>query len=484
MQAEEFNHWDFYPINLTPEQVNNPLSVITTFFDHDSLPGHLETLQNWCFTILKPDFYRDEKGSPSGLLYFHKLTISLVEAAYLIKDMPDKPNVMVAAIDLSFEQREWSYYPVSLSKEQQQNPYLLLDDFFSQYTLPQYRAMLYDWLEHGLSSKPAREFIEPLDLLTVNENLEKLFGAAWFIFQRLSAKPSLKCDAPMGRVPFSLSANLSQVEREIYAVKLYQLNRNMPDGQAVLISKLISIIIHKVSSVQAVIHLGAAPNNKIYLLVITDNEEQQLAQSLAGMIEDSCRETANVVALVHHASALFTGLKRSNVFFNTALSCPAVYLSGELLLPAALPLSAVQHNTTSSQWQHWHWLGLDFYNGAKYHLQQGADNAALFCLHQCAECILVALVRSVLNYDINNHNLSRLLAITEMFTADLVIVFKMHEPGNLMLFNELKHAYVNVRYKDGYEAGRSNVSALLDTVKQLLTVAERVYEQHVLTSSL
>jgi HEPN domain-containing protein len=484
MQAEKFNHWDFYPLKLRPEQVNNPLSIITAFFDHDSLPGHLETLQNWCFSVLKPDFYCDEKGSPSGLLYFHKLTISLVEAASLIKDLPDKPNVTISANDLSYEQREWSYYPISLSNEQQLNPYLLLDDFFCQYNLPQYRAMLYDWLEHGLPSKPAREFIEPLDLLTVNDNLEKLFGAAWFIFQRLSAKPSLKCDSPMGRVPFSLSANLSQAEREVYSIKLYQLNSNMPDKQTVLVSKLISIIIHKVNSVQAVVYLGAASNDKIYLLVLTANEEQRLAQSLAGMIEDSCRETAEVVALVHHASALLTGLKRGNLFFNTALSRPAVYLSGALLLPVAMPLSAVEHTASSSQWEHWHRLGLGFYNGAKYHLQHEADNAALFCFHQCSECVLVALVRAVLNYDINNHNLSRLLTVTEMFTADLSIVFKMDEPVNLGLFNELKHAYVNVRYKDGYEVERNNVRALLGTVKQLLNVAERIYEQHILISNL
>ncbi|MES2267915.1 MAG: HEPN domain-containing protein [Bacteroidota bacterium] len=482
--AEEFNPWDFHSFNLTSEQVNNPLSVITTFFDHDSLPGHLETLQNWCFTILKPDFYRDEKGSPSGLLYFHKLTLCLVEAAHLIKDMPDKPNVMVSASDLSFEQREWSYYPVSLSKEQQFNPYLLLDDFFDQYSLPQYRAMLYDWLEHGLSIQPAREFIEPLDLLTVHENLQKLFGAAWFIFQRISPKPSLKSDFPVSRGPFSLSANLSQAERGAHFVTLYPLDSNLPDRQAATISSLISIIIHKVSSVHAVIYLGAAPNDKLYLLVLTDNGEQRLAQNLAGMIEDSCRETANVVALVHHASEMFTALKRGNLFFNTALSRPAVYLSGELLLPAAMPLSAVQHTSSSSQWQHWYNLANDFYSGAGFHLNQGADNAAFFCLHQCVECLLVALVRAVLNYDINNHNLSRLLTITEMFTADLSNVFGLDNVHNLALFNELKHAYVNVRYKDGYEAERENVKALFTTVKQLLNVAARVYEQHLVRSSL
>ncbi len=482
--AEEFNPLDFYPLNLTTEHVKNPLSVITTFFDHDSLPGHLETLQNWCFSILKPVFYRDEKDSPSGLLYFHKLTLCLVEAACLIKDMPDKPNVTVSANELSFEQREWSYYPVSLSKEQQLNPYLLLDDFFNQYSLPQYRAMLYDWLEHGLSIKPAREFIEPLDLFTVHENLQKLFGAAWFIFQRISPKPSLKSDLPVSRVPFSLSASLSQAEREAHFVTLYPLDSNLPDRKAATISSLISIIIHKVSSVQAVIYLGAAPNHKLYLLVLTANEEQRLAQSLAGMIEDSCSETANVIALVHHASALFTALKRGNLFFNTALSHPVIYLSGELLLPAAMPLSAVQHTASSSQWQHWYNLADDFYKGAGFHLKQGADNAALFCLHQCVECILVALVRAVLNYDINNHNLSRLLSITEMFTADLNKVFCLDNVHNPALFNELKHAYVNVRYKDGYEAERGSAKALSGTVKQLLNVAVNIYEHHLLRSRL
>jgi hypothetical protein len=43
MHAEEFNHLDSHPLNLRPEQVNDPLSVIA-FFDHDNLPSHLDTL--------------------------------------------------------------------------------------------------------------------------------------------------------------------------------------------------------------------------------------------------------------------------------------------------------------------------------------------------------------------------------------------------------------------------------------------------------
>ncbi|MBD1394626.1 hypothetical protein [Mucilaginibacter glaciei] len=245
--------------------------------------------------------------------------------------MKGKPDVSVTDETLSFEQRAWSYYPLSLTKEQQLNPYLFLEAFFGKYNLPQYREHLYDWLEYGLSVKPAGEFMEAEDLLTVNENLQKLFDAAWFIFQRTSAKPSLRNDVKEEKVLFSLSANLSSAEREAIPVSMYQLDSGLQGKQSALISSIVSIIIHKINSVKAIVYLGAAPLNKLYLLVLTDNEEQRQSQGLAGMIEDSCRETANVVALVHHSSALFTGLKRGNRFMNTALTRSPAYLSGDLL---------------------------------------------------------------------------------------------------------------------------------------------------------
>ncbi|RWY55395.1 HEPN domain-containing protein [Mucilaginibacter gilvus] len=439
-------------LNLKPAEIITPFIVIADFFDVDSLPGHLERLQTWRKCILEDQYFKGDKGSPSELLNFYKLNVCLLEAAYLLKSKTD-PLINENA-----------------------DTYFVFRQIYQDYNLSAYQVILYQWLEFGLSASAANEFIGTIDLIRVYENLQKLYNAAWEIHRQSASVSSLQIK--------DLIEQGEEHSLDSRGVNLYNLNAALESNQQETISGLVAKIKYKVNSVQAVIHLGTAPNDKIYLLVLTANGEQRLAQSLAGMIEDSCRETANVVALVHHASALFTGLKRGNLFFNTALSRNAVYLSGELLLPVTMPLSAIQHNTTSSQWQHWHRLGLDFYNGAKYHLQQGADNAALFCLHQCAECILVALVRAVLNYDINNHNLSRLLTITEMFTADLVMVFKLNEPGNLMLFNELKHAYVNVRYKDSYKAERSNVRALLGTVKQLLNVAERVYEQHMLVSSL
>jgi HEPN domain-containing protein len=484
MQAVIYNQWDFYPLNLTPEQVSNPLSVISTFFDNDSLPGHLETLRNWCFAVLKPGYFRNEKGSPSGLLYFHKLTISLIEAVYLVKDLSEKPVVSATASQLAFEQQEWSSYPSLLSKEQQLNPYLVIDDFFSQYSLPQYREQLYDWLEFGLSIKAGSEFIDAADLINIQENLQKLFGAAWLILQRSAAKPSLKNADNKSKLITTVLEKSTTPKTATNLRPLYELNNNMADMQAALIKKVVTVITHKVDSVQAVLYLGAAPSGKLYLLVLMANDEKRQAQEIAGMIEDSCKELATIIALVHHASALYTALKRGNVFFNNALVRQAVYLSGDLLLPVVMPFSSVRSTESLFKWQHWIRQANDFFNGAEYHLLNGADNAALFCLHQSVECILVALVRGILGYDINNHNLSRLLAITEMFTNDLTAVFNLADAQSLPLFNELKQAYVNVRYKDGYEANKDDVVALMRVVRLLLTRGEQIYEKHVLTNIL
>jgi hypothetical protein len=47
-----------------------------------------------------------------------------------------------------------------------------------------------------------------------------------------------------------------------------------------------------------------------------------------------------------------------------------------------------------------------------------------------------------------------------MFTAALVNVFELHVSNKPELFESLKQAYFNVRYKDGYKADMANAKAL------------------------
>jgi hypothetical protein len=140
-------------LNLKPTEIANPILVIADFFDVDSLSGHLERLQMWRKCILEDQYFKGEKGSPSELLHFYKLNLCLLDAAYLLKD-ENSPTTESADIYLTFK-------PV-----------------FGEYNLSTYREILYQWLEFGLSASAANEFIDTIDLISVYENLQKLYNAA------------------------------------------------------------------------------------------------------------------------------------------------------------------------------------------------------------------------------------------------------------------------------------------------------------------
>lgn len=486
MEAEnenEYNPWAFFPIHLSPEEINAPLSVIAAFFDDDRLPGQLAMLKEWRDSILKPNYYRGPKNSPSSLLYFHKLNIALIEAMYLLNQNGGADNLNLPGAEPAKEKNSWIAYPVYLGMAELADPFLFLQGFFLAYTLPHYRQHLAGWLEHGLSRYPAGEFIGAVELITVYENLQKLYEAAWLIHQRFSGRPYLKMvlgDKGAGTFPVVTTDQPT-------GVTLYQLDKDIGLVDIGLLPRVVNVITHKVPSVQAVIYLGCpqVKQSPLFLLVLIDNKEREQAQALAATIEESCRALASVIALVHHASALLTATKHDNLFFSNALTCHVIYLSGELLLPTK-PLTTTSKNdqTTTDLWERWKRQGIDFLDGAGYHLEKGAANAALFCLQQCVECLLIAMIRAVTGYRINNHNISKLLNLTQMFTTDLTEVFDLDNHQSKELFSLLKHAYVNVRYKDSFEADIHSVHELYPIAQQFVNVTDHVYHKHLLTSSI
>jgi HEPN domain-containing protein len=362
------------------------------------------------------------------------------------------------------------------------NPYLVIKRFFHDYNLSQYRTMLFDWLEFGLSSNAANEFIETKDLITVYENLQKLYSTAWLIYQRESGEPYLKND--LNNIAMINESLTSGKTEEQYS--LYQLNAIISQDQEETIRKLVSVIKHKMPSVQAILYLGAIPDKplKIFLLILTSNDETNQASSLGSMIEESVQQIADVTALVHYASALFNAVAEDNLFFNKALHCPTIYLSGDLLLPTPKPSRCLlAPKDASFNLERWQSQGCEFLTGAEFYLQNNACKPALFSLHQCAECLLIAIIRVVLNYRINNHNLSKLLQITQMFTTDLIDLFDLNVPENKEMFELLKHAYVNVRYRDTFEPDTKSVATLYMVIKELVTLTNKIYQEHLMVTT-
>jgi HEPN domain-containing protein len=136
------------------------------------------------------------------------------------------------------------------------------------------------------------------------------------------------------------------------------------------------------------------------------------------------------------------------------------------------------------KWDRWHTQSIEFLKGAGYYMGIGAHNAALFSLSQTAECLLVAIIRFVTGYEINTHNLERLLKLTQMFTGDLSVVFGLDNEENKKLFNVLKGAYVDVRYRDNYQPDPASVEKLFGIVSNLVGTTEQVHRHFLLTNTI
>jgi HEPN domain-containing protein len=277
-----------------------------------------------------------------------------------------------------------------------------------------------------------------------------------------------------------------QQEAPVPNVRLYNLDRETLPLHHEMLPGLVSVILKKLPATYAIYYLGCKPgtHNTAFLLVLTADHEEGEALSLGTMLEESCRPT-NAFILVHYASAVINAINKGDHFFNRALSCPALYISGNMLLPNS---EIIKPNTVvdlgEANWERWRKQAKEFLLGAEYYLSVEAYSAALFSLHQCAEDILIAIVRSVLAYKINSHNLLRLLRVTQFFTNDLTAVFQIDtEPGKRN-FNILKDAYINVRYRDSYSSDSSSLNILYPVVANLLSTAEQVHHQFIMMNTI
>ncbi|WP_419802157.1 HEPN domain-containing protein [Mucilaginibacter sp.] len=509
MNLRHYSTWDFYPQYLNRDEVNNPLTVIVEFFSADWLPGHLEALKTWRTFVTEDRHYTDRQNNPANLLYTYMLHVQLVEACFLLMQSSggrkkDNPREAEQDKQLLQEKSTWLHFPKGLSHEELLDPYLVLESFFKDYNLPQYRDFLYQWLEKGLSRFAADEAMPAREIIRVYENLEKLYQATWLI-RRREMEPVLK----------KKNDNVAEVARETEEAETIAAEITIAEGKEItetevkkegtnetlssvgyrpptletsvtqegqqLLSKIISIVKHKVPTVEAVIYLGAISGKpdeipSIYLLVIVSNDERKQGHELTSTIEESCKPLANVTALVHSAGIVLKAVERKNYFFCNSFLKPVLYLSGNVLLPVPPEIDGeLLKQKREENFQHWYGQANEFLNGADYYWNSSVYGLASFSLHQAAENALTAIIRAVLGYRLNLHNLARLLRITEIFTEELKSVFSLDTIEGVQLFNLLQKAYNEPRYKDDFKPEEASVRLLFDLVSKLLERVNDIY---------
>lgn len=181
-------------INLDNDEMEDPIKVVNDFFGASWLPEQLKMLEQWRNDAA---FETEESRnySPASLLYDHELTIKLLEAAWLLKgkklgrikiDVETENNIAMWYIKT--ERKKLRDYPQHLTIQEIIRPSSVIKKMFRIHKLDGYRKILNIWLYDALSTSFMEESLSKAEVITVYEQLVKLFEALWLISERIKNK--------------------------------------------------------------------------------------------------------------------------------------------------------------------------------------------------------------------------------------------------------------------------------------------------------
>jgi uncharacterized protein len=197
---------------------------------------------------------------------------------------------------------------------------------------------------------------------------------------------------------------------------------------------------------------------------------------------DNHSEIQREVNIIHHNIYFLNERIKENYYFFTDIAQEGVLLydSGRYELATPGPITpAIQARKSQEDLDYWMEKGNDFYQGFKFFLSNQRYNTAAFNLHQATECYYASIILVFTGYKPRGHNLKWLNK--QAITIDIRFreVFPMHSKEEKDLFQLLKKAYIDARYKKDYAINISELNYLGDRVCILGEMTKEICEEEI-----
>ena len=157
-----------------------------------------------------------------------------------------------------------------------------------------------------------------------------------------------------------------------------------------------------------------------------------------------------------------------------------LYDSGRYELATPGPVTpAIQARKSQEELEYWLKKGNEFYQSFKFLLSNQAYNTAAFLLHQATECYYASILLVFTGYKTKDHNLKYLNK--QAITIDIRFqeVFPMTTKEEKDLFQLLKKAYIDARYKKDYVINLNELNYLSERVCILGKMTKEICEEEI-----
>lgn len=189
------------PIPYADKDIHYAYNCIHDFFDTYGLSGSLEDLESILQATLDHKVWK--KDAPYLLLFFMEKLESLCTAAFLINDNyatvkeailqppgngePDL-TLQYQFTDRYYNTNLWNNFPRSLTSRQYHDPYRAIKKFCRYMPAHEWKKILKEITEYGLSRDTITESLPPYNILTIRLRLVQLIEACHLLDLRINPK--------------------------------------------------------------------------------------------------------------------------------------------------------------------------------------------------------------------------------------------------------------------------------------------------------
>ena len=180
---------------------------------------------------------------------------------------------------------------------------------------------------------------------------------------------------------------------------------------------------------------------------------------------------------IHEIDYINKGLQFGQYFFTDIVrEGILLYDSGTVLFSNLVELTPTEEKKVSENYfRIWYNRYQEFFIDATNAFKRNSFNKAIFELHQATESLYYAVLLVFTGYKPKSHNLHKLRKYSKQFSEELFLVFPVeHDKNEKHLFDLLKSAYIDARYKDDFIIGKEEVQSIIDKIKKMRIIIERL----------
>jgi uncharacterized protein len=197
---------------------------------------------------------------------------------------------------------------------------------------------------------------------------------------------------------------------------------------------------------------------------------------------DDYNEIQTEVNIIHHNIHFLNERITESYYFFTDIAQEGVLLydSGRYELATPGPVTpALQARKSQEDLEYWMNKGDNFYQIFNFCVSSQKYKEAAFLLHQASECYYAAILLVFTGYKPKGHNLKYLNKQVISIDIRFEEVFPMQSKEEKDLFQLLKKAYIDARYKKDYAINISELNYLSERVCILGKITKEICEQEI-----